>query len=144
MIWLVFQTLLLQVLTIDQFLWVKICGININTMGIVLVLNKLVEIDSDGSVSCGTMISLTKLIAHSSSATERFSVRRYVNLVGWKMHPCNSRRNWRRSKNSESCQNFCQLVLPHRSADTSNTSGLLKSESIGFSRSTRSWMGVPR
>ena len=45
MIWLVFQTLLLQVLTIDQFLWVKICGININTMGIVLVLNKLVEID---------------------------------------------------------------------------------------------------
>ena len=42
------------------------------------------------------------------------------------MHPCNSRRNWRRSKTSKSCQKVCQLVLRHRSADTSNTSGLLK------------------
>ena len=28
---------------------------------------------SDASVSCGTMVSLTKLIAHFSSAKERFS-----------------------------------------------------------------------
>ena len=43
-IWLVFQTLLSQVLTIDRFLWVKICGININTIGIVFVLHHLVDI----------------------------------------------------------------------------------------------------
>ena len=30
-----------------------------------------------------------------------------VDLVGWKKHPCNSRRNWRRSKNGKSHQTFC-------------------------------------
>ena len=66
---------------------------------------------SDGSITCGTMVSLTKLSAHFSSATDEFFMPRQwvlsVDLVGWKKHPCNSRRNWRRSKNVKSCQNVC-------------------------------------
>ena len=49
-------------------------------------------------------------------------------------------RKLQKSNYSKSCQNVCELVLRHRLTDTSNTSGLLNSESIGFSRSTRSYI----
>ena len=43
---------------------------------------------SDASVSCGTMVSLTKLIAHSSLATERFSKEAVGVLLTWSAGKC--------------------------------------------------------
>lgn len=64
--------------------------------------------------SCRTMVTLTKLVAHPSWATERVvfqggSVHR-VNLVGWKVKTCNSFSShcWRK----RSCLIFC-CVAPH-------------------------------
>ena len=88
-------------------------------------------------------MSLTKVIAHSSSASERFSKEAVGVMLTWLAGKCTLVIAEETGEGLKIVKAVCQLVLRHRLTDTSNTSGLLKSDSIGFSRSTRSRMGVP-
>ena len=66
----VFQTLLQQVYSSSESKSVESKSLRSES---VTYSSTWFKTASDASVSCGTMVSLTKLIGNSSSATERFS-----------------------------------------------------------------------
>ena len=114
-LWLVFQNLLQQV-----YHWPVLLSHNqwnqpqYNRFA--FVPHQLVEIGLKREHNLRNNGIAYELIAHFSSATDQFIyVRRRwalsVDLVGWMKHPCNSRRNWRRSKNGKSHQKVCAATL---------------------------------
>ena len=121
--------------TIHQFFWVLISGINLNAIGIAFVLNQLVEIGLGRehhlpNNGIAHEIYWTLFVSNRRIFYVRWRWALSVDLVGWKKHPCNSRRHWRSSKMVRAIK---KSVLRHCSTDTSNTSSLLKKESVGFS-----------